>query len=116
MARQLWAVGNATPVAASLTITERPGDERIAHRRKDGDFIKIPNCSAENYYTQHHLLTKSADWTVAIWSNDDAGHILCWSPGDYYLIRTIAGSSDYENCTVMVTQGSSGPVVTCAAW
>ena len=123
MAQKLWAVGNATPFAASLTSTEHPGDDtpvvatNVTHTGgKDDNFIKIPDCSDQTYYAQHHLLIKSANWTVAIWSNDDAGHILCWSPGDYYSTQTIPGSSDYQNCTVMITEGSSGPVVTCAPW
>ena len=125
MAERLWAVGNATPDLAHLTNTEHKDDacdipaNSVVHTGgKDGDFVRIPDCSDSRYFDAHHITIAAEDWTVAIWDDDDQNHKLYWSPSDNYSTRhPVPGSDTYLDVSIMI-ENSSGedPVVYAMKW
>ena len=120
MAQRLRSVNNATSSDAVLTNTEHDYDRTdipalhiVRTGGKDGDFIRIPDCSGSEYYDDHHILIKSENWTVALWNNDDQDHKLYWCPGDFYSeSRPVDGSGndEYVDCSIRIDerQGKSG--------
>lgn len=121
MATRLWVVANATGSDALLTNTEHDYDttniskSSIVHTGgRDGNFIRIPDCSGPEYYADHHLLIKAPDWTVALWNNDAKDHLIYWNPSDSYSeSHVILISSNQPDLAILIQR--SGPGVTVTA-
>ena len=119
MAIKLWVVANATTASGTLTNTEHDYDptnipaSAVVHTGgRDGDYIRIPDCSESKYYADHHILISAPGWTVALWNNDAQGHKLYWSAGDFYSEQhPVQGSDGYEACSILIQQTDSGVAV-----
>ena len=115
MAIHLWVVSNVMSSAAVLTNTEHDYDKTnipavsVVHTGgKDGNFIRIPDCSGSEYYADHHILVEAGSWKVALWNNDDKGHKLYWSAGDFYSDEhPVEGSDGYESCSILIQANGS---------
>lgn len=132
MAIKLFAVANATSQPASLVSTEHPGTDnikipalQITHTTgkggEGGDFIRIPDCSDSRYWDEHHITIVADDgsWATSIWDNDDAYHVLQWSPENSYSNNhTVPGSDAYEDFVILIETSSNGgrPTVHCTQW
>jgi hypothetical protein len=121
MAIYLEVVANPTAASAVLTNTEYSYDQTniaansVVHTGgKDGNYIRIPDCSGSEYYKEHHILIKNSSWAVALWNNDDKDHTLYWSTGDFYSEEhPIAGSGTYDTCSILI-QGSGNNITVSA--
>lgn len=129
MATKLFAVANATGQDAMLTSSENPGTDNcaipafeITHTGgKDGNFIRIPDCSDSGYWGDHHITVAAKDgsWATSFWDNDDADHVFQWSPEDDYSSgHTVGGSDQYVDCVLLIETSSDGghPTVHCTQW
>jgi hypothetical protein len=124
MASKLWLAVNATPSNAALTSTQSTSDSTpvpassITHTGgKDNNFISIPLCSDSRYYTQHHILIKSNNWVVALWTDDDNKNLLYWSPGDYFTnANPIPNSVNYDSCGIIIVVNGTTPTVFASEW
>jgi hypothetical protein len=116
MATQLYILANDTPQNVTLTNTETSSDTAavntltVVHTGgKDGDYCKIPDCSAAKYFDAHHMsiTAKAADgsvvWTIVFWNNDVQNHLLYYSlDGTYAGGRAIQTSSQYKGISILV--------------
>lgn len=64
---------------ATLTSTESSSDTKALRASydnqtggKNGNYIDIPKCSAEQYYHDHHITIRANDgsWIITFWTND----------------------------------------------
>lgn len=114
MARKLVVLANMLDTQGTLSNTEHEYDsisispKSVAHTGgKDGDFIRIPDCSSSEYYKDHHLLIDFGNEKIAIWNNDDEGHKLYWSEGDFYSDGyPISGSENYDSCSILIQKNA----------
>ena len=111
---RLWAVSNLTNVGALLTSTNGIGDTCSVHANGttptggvNHNFIEIPDCSGQQYYTGHHILIRAADqsWTVSLWSNDPENCALYWNSANAWsdTATLLAGSGDDSTITIGYT-------------
>ncbi len=121
MAIYLEVVANPTTSSADLTNTEHSCDQTsiaansVVHTGgADGNYIRIPDCSGSEYYKDHHILIKNSSWSIALWNNDDEGHKLYWSTGDFYSEEhPVTGSDSYDTCSILI-QGSGSNITVSA--
>jgi hypothetical protein len=130
MATRLFAVANATDKPASLSSTEHPDTDdcpipalEVTHTGgKDGDFIRVPDCSDSTYWREHHITIAADDgsWAISIWDDDDSNHVLQWSPADEYSTgHTCPGSDAYTDFAILIETSSdppNHPTVHCSQW
>jgi hypothetical protein len=110
--QQLWAIGNATSHGAQLTSAVSTDDNCsipqnvITHTQgSGGNFIRIPDCSGSQWYSNHNITVSATDgtWTVSFWSNDQQNGLLYWSPsGHYYEGNPLTGSDANWNGTLLI--------------
>jgi hypothetical protein len=125
MARNLWLVANATGSDAQLTSTQSQSDNtpvpgsQITHTGgKDNDFIAIPHCSASEYFANHHITIQAgANWTVALWTDDDDNYKLYWAAGNFYSTQNpVSDSVNYDNCGIIITGSGNNVTVSVSEW
>ncbi|MBO9710791.1 MAG: hypothetical protein J7521_21530 [Caulobacter sp.] len=126
MAHILYAVGNATGVAAKLTSVEHSEDNctlpawTVTHTGgTDNNWIFLPDCSSSDYWPDHHISVVAVDgsWQVSFWVNDDEGRMLYWSNFDGFSTQnSIPASRDVTDCALMIRLDNGHPIVTWAGW
>lgn len=77
-------IANATPYNLTYTSTEYPGDTTTVPAStviwiggEDHDYVIVADCSAEQYFAEHHcsLSGDSGIIDLAIWNDDENNHI-----------------------------------------
>ncbi|NHZ82351.1 hypothetical protein F2P44_24160 [Massilia sp. CCM 8695] len=112
---RLWAIGNASNIAASFSSTN--GDtgalpaNAITHTGgSDGDYIRMPDCSGSQYFADHHISISANDgsWSVSLWDNDQSSGEVCWSPTSNYADGyNFPASQNSPNCTILIEVDSN---------
>jgi len=121
MAIKLEVVANPTSSSAVLINTEHSYDQTgiaansVVHTGgKNGNYIRIPDCSGSEYYQDHHILISNSNWTISLWNNDHENHKLYWSSGDFYSEQNpIVNSDSYETCSILI-EGSGNNITVSA--
>jgi len=123
MSRRLWAVGNNTGTAATLTNDE--GDSvaiaalGITHTGgTGGDFVYLSDCSDSTYWPGHHMTISSSAWSVSCWVDDQNNRVFMWSAFNGWSSQNIVQNSGapVDDCSIMINLVNGSPVVTWQPW
>lgn len=123
MATKLVVVANLTEFDLFMTSSENPVDtikipagSMVHTGGGEGDYVRIPDCSGEKFYKEHHILfePRTADWKVALWNNDRDGHKLYVNPNSdaYSSNEPLQGTETYDSCNLLIQKrpGTGGVV------
>jgi hypothetical protein len=123
---KIWAIGNATGVDAKLTNYAYSGDDcaipngKVTHTGgSHGDYIAVPDCSADKWFDTHHIKVEAVDgsWAISFWADDGQGCYLTWSSsGAYSPHQQMANSNASESGALMITLFKEQPAVGWAAF
>jgi hypothetical protein len=126
----LWAVFNNTGVDGLLTSTNGSSNtctianQQITHTRPSNgfeptDFLKVPDCSAQSWYPDHHITIRATDqsWAVFLWSDDQQHCQLFWNSQDQFSggILLGGGFSD-QNSSLWISRSNTVLSVTRFSW